>query len=159
MGLHYRLSEEQFPLTASKSPAADHTPPWHPSPAWPLSPPAPSSVSRLPVLPLGPSSPPPARGRTLTAPPSSSELVLHRWSRWIRSWYWLSVRLAHHWLCQEPQPQAATLLLCHSWIRPVRGHGSVLFDDGVPAVVCILDAPRVLTECCSTARDLVLHYW
>merc|ERR1711890_196013 len=59
MGLHYRLSEEQFPLTASKSPAADHTPPWHPSPAWPLSPPAPSSVSR-----------------TLTAPPSSSELVL-----------------------------------------------------------------------------------
>merc|ERR1712080_779414 len=75
MGLHYRLSEEQFPLTASKSPAADHTPPWHPSPAWPLSPPAPSSVSRLPVLPLGLSSPPPARGRTLTAPPSSSELV------------------------------------------------------------------------------------
>merc|ERR1711946_78730 len=62
----------------------------------------------------------------------------HRRSRWIRSWYRICVRIPHHRLRQEPFPQAAAFLLRYPWICPVRGHGSVLFDDGLPSPVRFL---------------------
>merc|ERR1711971_1464029 len=62
----------------------------------------------------------------------------HCWCRWIRSWYWICVRIPHHWLRQEPLPQAAAFLLRYPWIRFVRGHGSVLFDDGLPSALRFL---------------------
>merc|ERR1712083_1208841 len=70
---------------------------------------------------------------------------VHRcWSRhsrccWIWSRNWISLRVTHHWIRQEPLTQATALLLCYSGIRPVRSHGSVLFDDGLPAAVRLLD--------------------
>ena len=39
---------------------------------------------------------------------------------------------------QEPLPQTATVLLCHSWVRLVRGHGAILSYDGFPSTLCIL---------------------
>merc|ERR1711864_12469 len=62
----------------------------------------------------------------------------HRGSCWVRSWYWISLRLPHHWIRQEPLPQAAAFLLRHSRICPVRGHGPVLSYDGLPPPPCIL---------------------
>merc|ERR1711931_183167 len=57
----------------------------------------------------------------------------HCWSLWIPD----------HWLCQEPISQAAALLLCYFGICSVRGHGSVLFDDGIFASLCFLNIKRV----------------
>merc|ERR1711936_921940 len=60
------------------------------------------------------------------------------------------VRLPHHRLRQEPLPQAATLLLRHPGIRPVRSHGTVLLDDGIPPPVRFLESGGgLLTWCCS----------
>merc|ERR1711976_187572 len=67
----------------------------------------------------------------------------HRRSRWIRSWYRICVRIPHHWLRQGPLPQAAAFLLRYPWIRPVRGHGSVLFDDGLPSPVRFLRSDMI----------------
>merc|ERR1712226_969194 len=78
------------------------------------------------------------RGLTLIPPPSSSEPELPLGSSWLRSWDRLRVRQSHHRLRQKPQPEAAAVLLRHPGIRPVRGHGPVLFDDGLPPAVRIL---------------------
>merc|ERR1711862_38274 len=63
----------------------------------------------------------------------------YRWSCRIWSRDWISVRITHYWIRQEPFTQAAALLIRYSGIRPVRGHGSVLFDDGLLAAVRFLD--------------------
>merc|ERR1711935_904549 len=34
-------------------------------------------------------------------------------------------RLPHYWIRQEPLPQATAFLLRHSWICPLRGHGTL----------------------------------
>ena len=49
----------------------------------------------------------------------------------------LSFKHSYH-LIKEPIPQAATVLLCHSWVRFVRGHGALLSHDGFPSSLCIL---------------------
>merc|ERR1712198_183678 len=67
----------------------------------------------------------------------------HCWSRWIRSWNRIRLWIPDHWLCQEPISQAAALLLCYFGICFVRGHGSVLFDDGILASLCFLNIKRV----------------
>merc|ERR1712227_172128 len=38
--------------------------------------------------------------------------------------------------CQKPISEAAAFLLRYSGICPVRGHGTVLFDDGLPSSLC-----------------------
>merc|ERR1711983_264529 len=63
----------------------------------------------------------------------------HRWSCWIWSWYWLCLRFSHHWLRQEPISEAAAFLLRHLGICSVRGYGSLLFDDGLPAPLRFLN--------------------
>merc|ERR1711892_1209670 len=85
----------------------------------------------------------------LTLLPSSSEQELPPWVGWVWCWHRLSLWLSDHWLCQEPQPQAAAFLLCHSRVCPVRGHGPVLPHDGLPAAVRILsgDSSRQLHSC------------
>lgn len=55
-----------------------------------------------------------------------------------RSWYWISLRLPDHRLCQEPLPQAAAFLLRHSWFCLVWGYGTVLSYDGFPSSVRFL---------------------
>merc|ERR1712126_414252 len=55
-----------------------------------------------------------------------------------QGWNWLRVRLPDHRLRQEPLPQAAALLLRHSRLRPLRGHGTVLSYDGLPAALRLL---------------------
>merc|ERR1712038_984954 len=72
----------------------------------------------------------------------------HCRSRRVRSWNWLRVRLPDHRLRQEPLPQAAALLLRHSRLRPLRGHGTVLSYDGLPAAL------RLLSTGCVECRHL-----
>merc|ERR1711971_954103 len=48
----------------------------------------------------------------------------HRRCRRVRSWNWLRLRLPHHRIRQEPLPEAAAVLLRHSWLCPLRGHGT-----------------------------------
>merc|ERR1719192_1889466 len=72
----------------------------------------------------------------------------HRRSRRVRSRNWLCVRLPDHRLRQEPLPQAAALLLRHSWLRSLRGHGTVLSYDGFPAAL------RLLSTGCVECRHL-----
>merc|ERR1719373_764294 len=63
------------------------------------------------------------------------------WS-WVVNWGWcwnrLRLRLAHHRLRQEPWSQAAAVLLRHPGIRPLRGYGTFLSHDGLPAPLCLL---------------------
>merc|ERR1712111_51701 len=59
----------------------------------------------------------------------------HRRSRRVRSRNWLRVRLPD-------------LLLRHSWLRPLRGHGTVLSYDGLPAAL------RLLSTGCVECRHL-----
>merc|ERR1712045_799929 len=82
-----------------------------------------------PVLTV-PASPPP------TTPPANH--VCHRPPR----------RLPHHRICQEPLPEAAAVLLRHSWLRPLRGHGTLLSYDGLPPAL------RLLSTGCVECRHL-----
>jgi len=63
----------------------------------------------------------------------------HRRSRWLRSRNWIRLRLPHHRLRQEPLPQAAAFLIRHLGIRPLRGYGSFLSYDGLPAALRFLN--------------------
>merc|ERR1739838_660583 len=55
-----------------------------------------------------------------------------------------------HRVRQEPLPQAAALLLRYPGIRPVRSHGTVLLDDGIPPPFRFLESGGGLkTWCCS----------
>merc|ERR1712106_1011308 len=118
-----------------------------------LSPPA------SPWLPCAPSAPQPCRPPPSSTPPpprlistlllSSSEPELPPRSCWIWSRNWLRLRISHHRLRQEPFPQATAVLLRYFGIRPVRGHGSVLFDDGFPPPVRFLD--------CAMAHDRIVN--
>merc|ERR1712158_126647 len=92
-----------------------------------------------PVLTV-PASPPP--------PTTPANHVCHRRSRRFRSRNWLRVRLPDHRLRQEPLPQAAALLLRHSRLRPLRGHGTVLSYDGFPPAL------RLLSTGCVECRHL-----
>merc|ERR1711971_332795 len=65
--------------------------------------------------------------------------------RRVRSWNWLRLRLPHHRIRQEPLPEAAAVLLRHSWLCPLRGHGTLLSYDGFPPFVRLLNTGCV--EC------------
>ena len=39
---------------------------------------------------------------------------------------------------QEPLPEAAAVLLRHSWLCPLRGHGTLLSYDGFPPALRLL---------------------
>merc|ERR1711971_1229763 len=69
----------------------------------------------------------------------------HRRCRRVRSWNWLRLRLPHHRIGQEPLPEAAAFLLRHSWLCPLRGHGTLLSYDGFPPFVRLLNTGCV--EC------------
>merc|ERR1711918_134270 len=95
-----------------------------------------------PVLTV-PASPPP------TTPPANHVChrlccQLHRSRRChrrccrVRSWNRLRLWLPHHRICQEPLPEAAAVLLRHSWLRPLRGHGTLLSYDGFPPALRLL---------------------
>ena len=40
---------------------------------------------------------------------------------------------------QEPLPEAAAVLLRHSWLCPLRGHGTLLSYDGFPPALRLLN--------------------
>merc|ERR1711936_895978 len=89
-----------------------------------------------PVLTV-PASPPP------TTPPANHGC--HRRCCWVRSWNWLRLWFPHHRIRQEPLPQAAAVLLRHSWLCPLRGHGTFLSYDGFPPALRLLNTGCV--EC------------
>merc|ERR1711887_368139 len=89
-----------------------------------------------PVLTV-PASPPP------NTPPANHGC--HRRCCRVRSWNRLRFRLPHHRICQEPLPEAAAVLLCHSWLRSLRGHGTLLSYDGFPPALRLLNTGCV--EC------------
>merc|ERR1712192_380247 len=47
---------------------------------------------------------------------------------------------------QEPLPEAAAVLLRHSWLCPLRGHGTLLSYDGFPPFVRLLNTGET-TKC------------
>merc|ERR1712130_963418 len=57
----------------------------------------------------------------------------------VRSWNWLRLRFPHHRIRQEPLPEAAAVLLCHSWLCPLRGRGTFLSYDGFPPALRLLN--------------------
>merc|ERR1712012_280507 len=85
------------------------------------------------------------RSSLRVSPPRHGRLEEHRQARHLRPHPHLLRQAGHrlcrqdHWLCQEPISQAAALLLCYFGICSVRGHGSVLFDDGILASLCFLN--------------------
>merc|ERR1711872_290093 len=93
--------------------------------------------------PPSPSSTPPPPSRTSTLPPSSLELELPPSESLDQELESDPSWIPDHWLCQEPISQAAALLLCYFGICSVRGHGSVLFDDGILASLCFLNTKRI----------------
>merc|ERR1712035_305455 len=89
------------------------------------------------------------RSSLRVSPPRHGRLEEHRQARHLRPHPHFLRQAGHrlccpvHWLCQEPISQAAALLLCYFGICSVRGHGSVLFDDGILASLCFLNIKRV----------------
>merc|ERR1712088_1062549 len=69
----------------------------------------------------------------------------HRQCCRVRSWNWLRLWLPHHRIRQEPLPEAAAVLLRHSWLCPLRGHGTLLSYDGFPPALRLLNTGCV--EC------------
>merc|ERR1712107_739838 len=63
----------------------------------------------------------------------------HRRCCRVRSWNWLRFWFPHHRIRQEPLPEAAVVLLRHSWLRPLRGHGTLLSYDGFPPALRLLN--------------------
>merc|ERR1712130_381476 len=95
-------------------------------------------------VPTVPASPPP------TTPPANHVChrlccQVHRSRRChrrccrVRSWNWLRLWLPHHRIRQEPLPEAAAVLLRHSWLRSLRGHGTLLSYDGFPPALRLLN--------------------
>merc|ERR1711900_61496 len=72
----------------------------------------------------------------------------HRRCCRVRSWNRLRLWLPHHRICREPLPEAAAVLLRHSWLRPLRGHGTLLSYDGFPPAL------RLLSTGCVECRHL-----
>merc|ERR1711936_1356928 len=108
-------------------------------PASPPTTPTPAShVCHRPPRPL----PPPLHGRCPQPAPR------HRRCCRVRSWNRLRLWLPHHRICQEPLPEAAAVLLRHSWLRSLRGHGTLLSYDGFP------HALRLLNTGCVECRHL-----
>merc|ERR1711971_225026 len=75
----------------------------------------------------------------------------HRRCRRVRSWNWLRLWLSHYRIRQEPLPEAAAVLLRHSWLCSLRGHGTLLSCDGFPPFV------RLLNTGCVECRHLALE--
>merc|ERR1711863_46467 len=126
-------------------------------PASPPTTPTPAShVCHRPPRPL----PPPLHGRcSQPAPrhraglPAALHLCcqVHRSRRChrrccrVRSWNRLRLWLPHHRIRQEPLPEAAAVLLRHSWLCSLRGHGTLLSYDGFPPALRLLNTGCV--EC------------
>merc|ERR1712168_1753412 len=91
------------------------------------------------------------RSSLRVSPPRHGRLEEHRQALHLRPHPHLLRQAGHRlccqvhwsWSCQEPISQAAALLLCYFGICSVRGHGSVLFDDGILASLCFLNIKRV----------------
>merc|ERR1712241_820161 len=63
----------------------------------------------------------------------------HRRCCRVRSWNRLRLWFPHHRIRQEPLPEAAAVLLRHSWLCPLRGHGTLLSYDGFPPALRLLN--------------------
>merc|ERR1711971_1342446 len=86
-----------------------------------------SNVCHRPPRPL----PPPLHGRCSQPAPrhcAGFPAAVH-----LRLW------LPHHRIRQEPLPEAAAVLLRHSWLCSLRGHGTLLSYDGFPPFVRLLN--------------------
>merc|ERR1711936_1173309 len=107
-------------------------------PASPPTTPTPAShVCHRPPRPL----PPPLHGRCPQPAPrhrAGFPAALHLRPQ-VRLW------LPHHRIRQEPLPEAAAVLLRHSWLRSLRGHGTLLSYDGFPPALRLLNTGCV--EC------------
>ena len=71
--------------------------------------------------------------------------------------YWdTGVHILEPIVFQEPQPEAAAVLLRYPWICSLRGYGSLLSYDGLPPPLRILDVLRVVTDgrCCCTSTNI-----
>merc|ERR1719318_58453 len=64
----------------------------------------------------------------------------------------------HHWLRPEPIVEVAALLLRHFGFRPVRGHGSVLFDGCLPHPVRPLSS-SLLARSRRTVASIIAVIW
>merc|ERR1712121_112934 len=69
----------------------------------------------------------------------------HRRCCRVRSWNRLRLWLPHHRIRQEPLAEAAAVLLRHSWLCSLRGHGTLLSYDGFPPALRLLNTGCV--EC------------
>ena len=54
-------------------------------------------------------------------------------------WYWNCIWIINHWLCKEPIPQAAVILICNFGICFVRSYGTFLSYDGIFDPLCSID--------------------
>lgn len=59
--------------------------------------------------------------------------------RCYRCWYRYCIRLPNYRLRQESVAQTAAFLLRHLGFRPFRGHGALLFDDGLFVTIRFLN--------------------
>merc|ERR1711981_966591 len=107
-----------------------------------------------PVLTV-PASPPPT--------PTPASHGCHRRRCRVRSWNRLRLWLPHHRIRQEPLPEAAAVLLRHSWLCSLRGQGTLLSYDGFPPALRLLNTGCVecrhlaqRSDCCFSA-PVVLH--
>merc|ERR1712080_412582 len=76
---------------------------------------------------------------TLTLPPSLSEPEPPQWEWPDPELDRIRVRESHHRIRQEPQFEAAVVLVRYPRVRTVRGDGFVLSDDGIPTALRILN--------------------
>lgn len=58
------------------------------------------------------------------------------WGGWLWGWDWNCFWEPHHRLCQEPFSEATALLLRHSGLCPLRGHGALLPNGGLSHPLC-----------------------
>merc|ERR1711890_202945 len=128
------------PVPALTEPSHKHPAVCLPSPVclpvclWQLSAVSDRSLYRPPAV-----SPPLLPSLTLTLPPSLSEPEPPQWE-------WPDPELgsdpcseSHHRIRQEPQFEAAVVLVHYPRVRTVRGDGFVLSDDGIPTALRILN--------------------
>lgn len=68
---------------------------------------------------------------TLTQQLNSLGLWLPPPDGWPWGWDWDCVQKPYHWVCQELFFETTALLICHSRLCPLRGHGTLLPDGSL----------------------------